>query len=350
MLAGGCTGIGIPMPPTGVSVDRTTLVSEAIISMDELFPEFEGLRRILDIRQAPEGTGDLLVVSAHATVWLDASGRMDRWTTYEGSPVLFPIQAVDLPEGLEIAGMDSEWHGAWEGGEVIRFDLEGRRLASFPTGYGRDFFFTDLVGDEQPEVVIEGVGGKLLSVYERGGRGLWKDDLDAYLTWFCPLDADGDGTPEIVLYLYPVDGAGEFRVLDGETGAEVSRAPMPILGGFGGAAETRDGQIGVLTALGDELRVYSVDGQLLESLTAPFASSFATIRSHLLTDGRRVTALTGDGSLAATMLLVHGADGEILFSNVEPRRGGGLHVQETGDEVVIHYGVGSILWRLRGTI
>jgi hypothetical protein len=101
--------------------------------------------------------------------------------------------------------------GVW-GAELRAYDLNGKRLWSYPRTTGiDDVWARDLNGDGADEVIVGYNGGSGLHVLDGRGKLLWKSTTLGNVWHVCAGEVLGDGKPQVVT----TSVAGKVHVFDG---------------------------------------------------------------------------------------------------------------------------------------
>lgn len=175
----------------------------------------------------------------------------------------------------------------------------------------------DIVGDTEPDTVIEIGAGRGVEVFD-GASGRRRVVRTAeYLTDYGILPGRG-AAGALVLYTYPNDKrGGTFSIRSMATGRTVTEwrefPPTPRFA----IGEWR-GETALLYFRGGHLVVRDPDGTLLLDRAVNGAEAFQGIRVQSLPDGLTVVVTSGDGYTAYHMVCVFDSAGEMVFQEVAP--------------------------------
>jgi len=154
--------------------------------------------------------GKALAAEGRAAALVDRAGGL----AAPAAPA--PGEQMAVEEVWSVAGMwmaaatdpaTGETYAIRRGGRVLRFDRDGKELASFSIKYPQDdqpaaLRLANLAGDRAPELVVFGRWGKVVRAFDTEGKLLWEtpvgDGIDD--VWTADLDGkEGKGHDEIIV-------------------------------------------------------------------------------------------------------------------------------------------------------
>jgi hypothetical protein len=263
-----------------------------------------GEQKWISALQADARDGTLLVIGDRRTRWLDVGGREVRTRRHDKR--LRRLQAVRFRPG-------EDWT------IVGTTDALGRRLQLVPAaggptdlrleGYGA--VFANVVGDEEVEIVVQQQASLL--VYDRRGQLLRTIVTGDYVTDMWPVEADGRGVSELLVYQYHSRKKGTTLVVLAADGSRLGAWHEDAANRYSVCAWPSPSPQ-VIAARDDVFTVRALTGEVLKRYVVTGAGSFRYVDTGELAGGFRLL-LAHTGS-CPSRLLVFDADDRLVYDEV----------------------------------
>jgi hypothetical protein len=211
------------------------------------------------------------------------------------------------------------------GTTVDRVGMQKLRLGEAPSDLATRQFLSpssllraitaDVIGDDEPEVLVRLASGHAIEVRDRNGTLLRTVPAREYITDFAALPSPTSGKDDLVLYLYPNDErGGTFSVIstDGQERARWNVSPPPAR--F--TVADWNGTPSFYYLADDEVEIRTPAGGALGQLRAPEGHVFESLRVRQIGADRLVVLASGDGYTPYHMVAVYDRSGDLLFHEI----------------------------------
>ncbi len=305
------------------------------LEVTTLFDESAALVRVSDVESLPGGA--LRAVTSTGAITLGATGAEIRRVVFSPArPWLFPVRRL-LDGSLEYyAGYDDS------ADEIVFFDALGKEVVRQPCKWCRDLVVVRVSAASEALLVRANDGSKA-TLFSARGRERRDFGSPGYLTDVHVITVAGAPSHTLVLYFSPdADSAQAVRLVRLD-GTEIARWPVRA-GASVGASTAADGRPTIVSLDGDNLVTWdALTGKVLSSVAVEHASAFREVLVQRLSADRRVTVLSGGGSVDKHIVLViDDTLGRVVFRRIVGRRAWGLAASRDGRSAFLVASLGRV--------